>query len=71
MKKQFSKLIDLKSLITLALTIALVAIVFSGTSINDEGIRTLFVSVTSSVFTYYFSRKEKTGKGDTDNGDDT
>lgn len=58
MKKQIIKLIDLKSIITLVLVISLVGIVFGHVNINDEAVKTLFVSMTSSVFTYYFTHKK-------------
>lgn len=57
MKKKFEKLIDLKSLITIVLTLTLTVIIFAGIDIPDETIKTLFVSVLSSVFTYYFTKK--------------
>lgn len=56
-KKKLAKLIDLKSIITLVLTITLSTIIFAGIEIADESIKTLLVSVTSSVFTYYFTKK--------------
>ena len=59
MKKNLSALIDLKSIITLILVITLVGVIFANININDESIKTLFVSITSSVFTYYFTRKNQ------------
>lgn len=59
-KKKLAKLVDLKSIITLVLTIILATIVFAGIEIHDETIKTLLVSVTSSVFTYYFTKKPTT-----------
>lgn len=56
-KKKLAKLIDLKSIITLVLTITLATIIFAGIEIPDETIKTLLVSVVSSVFTYYFTKK--------------
>lgn len=56
-KKKLAKLIDLKSIITLALTIILSVVIFASIEIHDETIKTLFVSITSSVFTYYFTKK--------------
>lgn len=56
-KKKLAKLIDLKSIITLVLTITLSVIIFAGIEIPDETIKTLLVSVVSSVFTYYFTKK--------------
>ena len=56
-KEKLAKLIDLKSIITLVLTITLSVIIFAGIEIPDETIKTLLVSVVSSVFTYYFTKK--------------
>jgi hypothetical protein len=56
-RKKLAKLIDLKSIITIVLTITLSTIIFAGIEIADEAIKTLLVSVTSSVFTYYFTKK--------------
>lgn len=72
-KKKLAKLIDLKSIITLVLTIILATVIFASIEIRDESIKTLLVSVTSSVFTYYFTKKPaETGKeigNDTEQGD--
>ena len=58
MKNKLAKLIDLKSIITLILVITLVTLVVANLNIKDEAIKTLFVSVTSSCFTYYFTKKK-------------
>lgn len=64
MKEKFfekvAKLIDLKSILTLLVVISLIVIIFSQIEIKDEGIRTLFISLTSSMTTYYFTRKPNT-----------
>ena len=54
MLKKIEKLIDLKSIITLLLTIAM--IVFTWNKLIPTE---LFVTVTSAVITYYFTRKSK------------
>jgi hypothetical protein len=59
MKKQISKLIDLKSFITLTIT-GLLAYGFIVGKINDEK----FMMVATMIFTYYFTRKNKIEKGD-------
>ena len=59
MLKKIENLIDLKSLITILLVVGLLSIIFLNIQIPDESIKTLFVSVTSSVFTYYFTRKSE------------
>lgn len=60
MKNKLAKLIDLKSIITILLVITLVTLVLANLTIKDEAIKTLFVSVTSSCFTYYFTKKKNT-----------
>ena len=60
MKKKFAKLIDLKSIITIILVLVLVVLVVCNLPISDEAIKALFISVTSSCFTYYFTKKKKT-----------
>lgn len=57
MFEKIKDLIDLKSIITILLVITLIGIIFGNLTITDEAIKTLFVSTTSSVFTYYFTRK--------------
>ena len=59
MLNKIIELIDLKSIITLVLVITLVGIIFANINISDEAIKTLFVSITSSVFTYYFTKKKE------------
>lgn len=67
MLEKIKNLIDLKSIITMLLVSTLIGIIFANISIDDEAIKTLFVSTTSSVFTYYFTRKsEKTNSGDSE-----
>lgn len=63
MKSKIAKLIDLKSIITILLVVTLVVLVFGNMPIDDEAIKTLFVSVTTSCFTYYFTKK-KSEEGD-------
>ena len=55
--QKITNLIDLKSIITILLVITLIGVIFGNVNIGDEAIKTLFVSTTSSVFTYYFTRK--------------
>lgn len=58
MKNKLAKLIDLKSIITILLVVTLVVLVIGNLPINDEAIKTLFTSVTSACFTYYFTKKK-------------
>lgn len=64
MKNKFAKLIDLKSLVTILLVVTLVVLVVANLPINDEGIKSLFISVTSSCFTYYFTKKKSNSEGE-------
>jgi hypothetical protein len=64
MKNKFAKLIDLKSIITILLVVTLVVLVVANLPINDEGIKSLFISVTSSCFTYYFTKKKSNSEGE-------
>jgi hypothetical protein len=53
-----AKLVDLKSLLTILIAVTLSVIIFTQLEIKDEGIKTLFISITSSVFTNYFQKKD-------------
>ena len=64
MKNKLAKLIDLKSIITILLVVTLVVLVVGNLPINDEAIKTLFTSVTTSCFTYYFTKKKSTSEGE-------
>jgi hypothetical protein len=64
MKNKLAKLIDLKSIITILLVVTLVVLVVANLPINDEGIKSLFISVTSSCFTYYFAKKKSNSEGE-------
>lgn len=61
MKKQITKLIDLKSFITIAIT-GLLAYGFIINKISTEQ----FMMIASMIYTYYFTRKNK---GDDTGGD--
>lgn len=54
MKKQISKLIDLKTIITISITGCLIYGFVVG-KVNAEQ----FMTITTMVFTFYFSKKEK------------
>lgn len=64
MKEKFAKLIDLKSIITILLVGVLVVLAIGNLSITDEAIKALFISVTSSCFTYYFTKNKKNVEGE-------
>jgi hypothetical protein len=56
MKERFSKLLEVKSLVTLAMTAALIALLFSKTAV-DDGVKNLFCTAYGAVITYFFTRK--------------
>lgn len=56
MKEKFAKLIDVKSIVTLALVFTLVGIVISGRKI-DEKVFLLFSNCTTMIVTYFFTKK--------------
>lgn len=60
MLKKIENLIDLKSLLTILVAVTLVTVIFANIHIEDEAIKTLFVSIASSVFTSYFQKDRKT-----------
>lgn len=62
MKNRLSKLIDVKSIITIGLVITLIVVTLSGKSV-DEKIFNLFSNVVTMVITYFFTKKSS-GDGD-------
>lgn len=56
MKDRFAKLIDLKTIITLLMNVALVIMLFYRGEIDKE-ILMIFSSSYGSVMTYYFTKK--------------
>ena len=63
MKGKIAKLIDLKSIITIILVVTLVVIVVCNINIEDEAIKTLFISTITSCFTYFFTKKKDNTEG--------
>lgn len=64
MRKNLAKLIDLKSIVTLAMTAMLAALLFCGRQCPQELVA-LYASTYGSVMTYYFTRqKEDKGNGE-------
>ena len=57
MKEKITKLIDLRSIVTLLMNIALVIMLFYSKDINKE-ILMMFSTSYGSVMTYYFTRKK-------------
>lgn len=56
MKEKIAKLIDMKSLVTMALVFTLVYTVVSDRQV-DEKVFLLFSNVTTAIVTYYFTKK--------------
>ena len=61
MKDKIANLIDLKSIITIIITIAMVIFTWKGIVSSD-----MFISVGTAVFTYYFTRKNGEEKPEID-----
>lgn len=58
MKEKFAKLIDVKSIVTLLMTIALVVLMFTKVDINKE-LLMLFSTSYGAVITYFFTKKKE------------
>lgn len=58
MKEKFAKLIDVKSIVTLLMTIALVVLMFTNIETNKE-LLMLFSTSYGAVITYFFTKKKE------------
>ena len=58
MKEKFAKLTDVKSIVTLLMTIALVVLMFTKVDINKE-LLMLFSTSYGAVITYFFTKKKE------------
>lgn len=67
MKEKLAKLIDVKSLVTLVMTLGLVILLVGGVEPSDE-LLALFCTSYGSVMTYYFTRKEGQSETGESNG---
>lgn len=61
MKEKIAKLIDLKSIVTLLMNVAMIVMLFCNKEIDRE-ILMIFSTSYGSVMTYYFSKKDKGGE---------
>lgn len=61
--KELKRMIDVKSIVTILLTVSLVYIVISGKKI-DEKVFLLFSNIITMVFTYFFTKKKTGGNND-------
>lgn len=59
MKERFSKLVDLKSIVTLVMTIAMV-LMLTGVFTPPAEVFALFSTSYGSVMTYFFTKKKDT-----------
>lgn len=59
MKSRLTKLLSVKSLVTLAMTAALIGLLYSGHTPSKE-LLTLFCTSYGAVITYFFTRKDST-----------
>lgn len=57
--ERIAKLLEVKSLVTLAMTFAMVALLFHHEDVSSE-MFALFSGVYGSVITYFFTRKDST-----------
>lgn len=58
--KQFLKLIDVKSLVTLAMTAAMIALLFTDSTPNPEA-QSLFCTAYGAIIAYFFTKKSEGG----------
>ena len=59
MKEKLAKLFEVKSLVTLALTGAMLGVLFSGAEIKQDALA-LFCTSYGAIITYFFTRKDDT-----------
>ncbi len=60
--KQLLKLLDVKSLVTLAMTGAMIALLFYPVEVNPDA-KSLFCTAYGAIITYFFTKKTE-GKND-------
>ncbi len=60
MKNRLDKLLCVKSLVTLAMTAALIGLLYSGRTPSKE-LLTLFCTSYGAVITYFFTKKDSSG----------
>ena len=58
--KQLLKLLDVKSLVTLAMTGAMISLLFAPVDVNQDAV-TLFCTAYGAIITYFFTRKTEGG----------
>ena len=58
--KQLLKLLDVKSLVTLAMTGAMIALLFAPVDVSQDAV-TLFCTAYGAIITYFFTKKTEGG----------
>lgn len=58
--KQLLKLLDVKSLVTLAMTGAMIALLFAPVDVNQDAVA-LFCTAYGAIITYFFTKKTDGG----------
>lgn len=58
--KQLLKLLDVKSLVTLAMTGAMIALLFAPVNVNQDAVA-LFCTAYGAIITYFFTKKTDGG----------
>ena len=58
--KQLLKLLDVKSLVTLAMTAAMIALLFYPVEVNPDA-KSLFCTAYGAIITYFFTKKTDGG----------
>ena len=61
--KQFLKLIDVKSLVTIAMTAAMIDLLFTDSTPNPEA-QSLFCTTYGAIIAYFFTKKKEGGTGE-------
>ena len=61
--KKLLDLIDVKSIVTLAMTGAMIALLFTGGEPNPEA-QSLFCTAYGAIITYFFTKRDQTGSGE-------
>lgn len=61
MKQRFAKLIDVKSIVTLVMTGAMVGLLFGNVTV-DENLLMLFSTSYGAMMTYFFTKRKDTAE---------
>ena len=67
--KELLDLIDVKSIVTLAMTGAMIALLFVPTAVNPEA-QSLFCTAYGAIITYFFTKRPRE-RGDSEEGEES